>query len=78
MICLNRPLFGKGIDSNFDELDYAVGIPPCLWGLSDSLEPPPRFSLDSELKIVKHVNSTNAHYGVMAQWQMRGAWAPPL
>ena len=25
--------------------------------------------------MVKRVNSTNAHYGVMGQWQMRGAWA---
>jgi hypothetical protein len=81
VICLNRPLYGKGIEPNFDELDYAAGIPPCIWGSSEEgvqLVAPPRFTLDTELQIIKHVNSTYGHYGVMAQWQMRGAWAAPL
>ena len=79
VICFNRPLFGKGIAPDFDELDYAAGIPPCMWGSeADGLLPNPRLRLDQQLRIVKHTNATNAHYGVMAQWQMRGAWAPPL
>ena len=31
-------------------------------------------SLNTNLRSVKHVNSTFYHYGVMAQWQMRGMW----
>ena len=79
VICFNRPLYGKGIQPNFDELDYATGIPPCMWGSAeDDLLPNPRVKLDQQLRIVKHTNATNAHYGVMSQWQMRGAWAAPL
>ena len=30
--------------------------------------------LNTRLRSVKHVNNTYYHYGVMAQWQMRGMW----
>jgi hypothetical protein len=79
VVCFNRPLYGEGKEGDFDETAYATGIPPCMWGpAEDGLLPPPRFKLDTVLRSVKHCNNTNYHYGVMAQWQMRGAFAPPL
>ena len=53
-----------------------VGIPPCLWGsAAEGLLPPPTFALDRKLHSIKRNNNTDYHYGVMGQWQMRGAWA---
>ena len=80
VICFNVPLYGEGTfpssGQHFDEAGYAVGIPPCLWGSEEEgLLPPPRVGLKTRLRSVKHVNNTLYHYGVMAQWQMRGAWA---
>lgn len=79
VICVNRPLYGTpGSVAVHNEQGYAAGIPPCLWGTAEEgLRTPPRLSLDTVLKSVKRVNNTNYHYGVMAQWQMRGAWADP-
>ena len=81
-ICYNEPLYGEGqfpsSGQHFNEAGYAVGIPPCLWGSEEEgLLPPPRLSLNTRLRSVKHVNSTYYHYGVMAQWQMRGKWTDP-
>jgi len=83
VICFNRPQIGTGSfphsGQTFNEQDYAVGIPPCFWGSpEEGLEPPPRLKLDTRLHSVKHANNTYYHYGVMAQWQLRGAWAAPL
>ena len=79
VLCANRPLYGKGVDPAMDEVAYAVGIPPCYWGVEakERLRPPPRLSLDTELRLVKYNNNTFYHTGVMAQWQMRGAWVDP-
>ena len=79
-ICYNEPLYGTGAapasGQHFNEAGYAVGIPPCLWGSEEEgLRPSPVLGLDSRLRSVKHVNNTFYHYGVMAQWQMRGKWA---
>ena len=79
VICYNEPLYGVGdfpvSGQTFNEAGYAVGIPPCYWGSEEEgLLPPPVLSLDTNLRSVKHVNSTWYHYGVMAQWQMRGMW----
>ena len=53
-----------------------LAVPPCLWGsAAEGLAPPPQLALDTQLYMVKKVNNTNYHYGVMGQWQMRGAWA---
>lgn len=81
-ICYNEPLYGNGqypeSGQHFNEAGYAVGIPPCLWGSEEEgLLPPPRLGLNTRLRSVKHVNSTYYHYGVMAQWQMRGKWVDP-
>ena len=39
------------------------------------LRPPPRVRLDGNYTSIKRVNSTHGHWGVMALWQMRGAYA---
>ena len=80
VICYNAPLYGQGewprSGQTFDEREYAAGIPPCYWGsAAEGLPPPPRLNLTTRLRSVKHCNSTYYHYGVMAQWQMRGMWA---
>jgi len=79
VICYNEPLYGEGqfpsSGQHFDEAGYAVGIPPCLWGSEEEgLRPSPVLGLNTRLRSVKHVNNTYYHYGVMAQWQMRGMW----
>eukprot|EP00658_Telonema_sp_P-2_P017566 TRINITY_DN16837_c0_g1_i21.p1 TRINITY_DN16837_c0_g1~~TRINITY_DN16837_c0_g1_i21.p1 ORF type:complete len:697 (-),score=123.62 TRINITY_DN16837_c0_g1_i21:336-2426(-) len=73
LLCANTPIYGEGRDPRFDEPGY-VAIPPCLWG-PPPLQPPPRLGLDTLLHSVKINNNTNGHWGVMGQWQMRGAWA---
>lgn len=77
VICYNEPLYGNGSfpadGQHFNEAGYAVGIPPCLWGSeAEGLLPSPVLGLNTRLRSVKHVNNTFYHYGVMAQWQMRG------
>jgi hypothetical protein len=79
VLCFNEPLYGEGefpeSGQSFNEAGYAVGIPPCFWGSEEEgLRPSPILSLDTNLRSVKHVNNTFYHYGVMAQWQMRGKW----
>lgn len=79
VICFNEPLYGESLGAaagqSFNEKGYAVGIPPCYWGsAAEGLRPSPVLSLDTNLRSVKHVNNTFYHYGVMAQWQMRGMW----
>ena len=50
-----------------------IAIPPCLWGLEEEgLAQPPFLSFDTNLLSIKRNNNTNAHYGDMAMWQMRG------
>lgn len=75
LICSNTPVYGAGAAPRFDEPGY-VALPPCLWGSTEEgLMPPPTFALDRMLHMVKRDNNTDYHYGVMGQWQMRGAWA---
>lgn len=75
VICVNHPLIGQGVQPQMDEYGYLAGVPPCLWGRpEEGLSPPPSFSLDTELRMVKFSNATSYHYGDMAQWQLRGAW----
>ena len=50
-----------------------IAIPPCLWGSEDEgLAQPTFLSFDTNLLSIKRNNNTNAHYGDMAMWQMRG------
>jgi hypothetical protein len=73
-ICLVEPVMGTG-DAIMDEAGYVVALPPCIFGPEKGLQAPPRLSLDTNLTAIKKSNSTYFHYGVMAHWQMRGAWA---
>ena len=80
VICYNAPLYGTGKypsdGQSFNEPAYAAGIPPCFWGdPAEGLPAPPQLRLTTNLRSVKNCNSTHYHFGVMAQWQMRGTWA---
>jgi hypothetical protein len=74
LVCRNEPIYGGGAPQH-DEVGFAVGIPPCLWGAAaEGLNAPPRLHLSSNLTTIKRANSTYAHWGVMALWQMRVAY----
>ena len=76
MLCRNEAVYGTGTQKHYDEEAYLMAIPPCLWGsAAEGLHPPPRIHLTSNLTTIKRANNTNGHWGVMGQWQMRGAWA---
>ena len=71
-LCKVDGTFGKGnISKKFDEKDY-IKINPCLWGYEDGLLEPPILYYNTNLSSIKRANNTNAHYGEMASWQMRG------
>lgn len=76
LLCRNEPTYGQGTDTKHDERGFVVGIAPCLWG-SDAAGPlrtPPSIRLDGNFTSIKRVNATHGHWGVMALWQMRGAY----
>ena len=74
-ICETGPVYGT-TDNAMNESGYASGIPPCIWGTpEEGLPSPPILRLDSNITVIKRVNSTNGHRGVMGHWQMRGIWA---
>eukprot|EP00812_Abedinium_dasypus_P000841 NODE_109_length_2084_cov_290.840315.p1 GENE.NODE_109_length_2084_cov_290.840315~~NODE_109_length_2084_cov_290.840315.p1 ORF type:complete len:681 (+),score=169.76 NODE_109_length_2084_cov_290.840315:29-2044(+) len=74
LICRSEPVYGTGMGA-MDEDGYIIGIPPCVWGSKEEgLAPPPVLSLDSNLTVLKIANNTYGHWGVMALWQMRGAY----
>ena len=73
-LCRVAPASGAG-DAVYDEAGY-VWLPPCAWADDDARLPrPPVLGLDTRLTSIKRVNSTYEHYGVMAIWQMRAAYA---
>ena len=71
LICRVKGIQGKGTDSKFDEDGY-IRLDPCLWGYEKGLYKPPVFKWNTNLTSIKKCNSTDAHYGEMASWQMRG------
>ena len=72
LICGVDGRFGQGRQNKtFDEKGY-IKINPCVWGYEDGLLKPPYLSWDTNLTSIKRNNNTNAHYGEMASWQMRG------
>ena len=74
-LCYTEPHFGLS-DSAMDEVGYAAGIPPCLWGSPEEDLPfPPILHLSTNLTVIKKVNSTIGHRGVMGHWQIRAIWA---
>ena len=75
LLCRNEPTIGAG-QGVHDEKGFVVGIAPSVWGAAAAgLRPPPRVRLDGNYTSIKRVNSTHGHWGVMALWQMRGAYA---
>jgi len=71
LLCAHYPVYGQTHEV-FDELGY-LAIPPCLWGKeTEGLLEPVYLPYDANLTSIKRNNNTNAHYGEMASWQMRG------
>lgn len=74
LLCRVTPVHGGG-DAAQDEKGY-LWLPHCAWGKAeDGLRPPPVLRPETKLKSLKRENSTVYHYGVMAIWQMRGAFS---
>jgi hypothetical protein len=78
LICRTEPIFGSS-DTAHDEEGYAVGIMPCVWnaGGDPALPSPPVLTLNTTIMSIAECNSSAAHWGVMALWEMRGGWVPP-
>jgi len=58
-----------------DEEDY-LWLPPCQYGSrAEGLRPPPVVNTSTRLRSIKWANSSVAHFGVMAIWQGRAAYA---
>ena len=72
LLCRVLGDFGQGRGNvTFDEKGY-LKLNPCVWGYDEGLLEPPFLSWDTNLMSIKKNNNTNAHYGEMASWQMRG------
>ena len=71
LICHVDGYLGKGTDDKYDEEGY-IKLNPCLFGEDEGLINPSIFRWDSNFTSIKRNNNTNAHYGEMASWQMRG------
>jgi len=74
LLCRNVPTIGTGSASPHDEADFVVGTAPCLWGGAGEGLLLPHDQTRRQLYLIKRVNSTRGHWGVMALWQMRGAY----
>ena len=71
LICHVDGQLGKGTNTKYDEEGY-IKLNPCLFGEDAGLLAPHVFSWNSNFTSIKRNNNTNAHYGEMASWQMRG------
>ena len=71
LICHVNGDLGKGTEDKYDEEGY-IKLNPCLFGEDDGLLEPHLFKWDTNFTSIKRNNNTNAHYGDMASWQMRG------
>lgn len=74
LICRQMPVYGTHRGVAMDEEGYAVAIPPCLWGDAAGTPDPPRLLPSVRLLSIAKYNNTVAHPGVMALWQMKGAY----
>ena len=58
-----------------DEEEY-LWLPPCQYGAKEEgLRTPPVVNMSTKLRSIKWANSSVAHFGVMAIWQGRAAYA---
>ena len=71
LICHVNGDLGKGTGDKYDEEGY-IKLNPCLFGEDEGLLEPYLFKWDTNFTSIKRNNNTNAHYGDMASWQMRG------
>ena len=71
LICHVNGDLGKGTENKYDEEGY-IRLNPCLFGEDEGLLEPHFFKWDTNFTSIKRNNNTNAHYGEMASWQMRG------
>jgi|TARA_B110000208_G_scaffold139200_1_gene167974 hypothetical protein len=74
-LCHVKPVAGQSATVAQNESTY-LWLPPCQWGAAvEGLAPPPTFSMSTNFLSVKRTNSSVGHFGVMAIWQGRGAYA---
>ena len=71
MLCNGTTHLGLTED-NYNEEGYLF-TPPCLWGDSDHLMPPPVLKKDTKMQMITYFNSTFFHPGQMGIWQMKAA-----
>ena len=71
LICHVDGQLGKGSNAKYDEEGY-IKLDPCLFGEDPGLLSPHFFRWNTNFTSIKRNNNTNAHYGEMASWQMRG------
>jgi len=71
LICHVDGQLGKGTNAKYDEEGY-IKLDPCLFGEDPGLLSPHFFKWNTNFTSIKRNNNTNAHYGEMASWQMRG------
>jgi hypothetical protein len=74
LLCRVTPLIGKST-TPMDEESY-LWLPPCQWGdRADGLLKPPIITLETNLLGIKRANASVGHFGVMAIFQGRAAYA---
>ena len=71
VLCDGTPVKGA-TDAIYDERGYLY-TPPCLYGHSDDLLPPPLLMKNTTLQMVTWYNATFDHPGQMSIYQMKAA-----
>uniref|UniRef100_A0A7S2C5X2 Uncharacterized protein n=1 Tax=Haptolina brevifila TaxID=156173 RepID=A0A7S2C5X2_9EUKA len=72
--CHVKPVAGRSAAPQ-DEESY-LWLPPCQWGSEkEGLLPPPKIPINTNFTSTKWANNSVAHFGVMAIWQGRAAYA---
>lgn len=79
LICRQKPVYGKGTNSSFDEAGY-INVPPCVFGAAEEgLLPPPGgdggLPFSTRLFSRKTCHADLGHHGEMSLWQTYGLLA---
>jgi len=73
LLCHQEAVYGTG--KGFAQEEGYIAIPPCVWGDPKiGLPAPIRLPYNMTLLTVKTTNSTHAHHGEMAHWQLYGVF----
>ena len=75
VVCVNRPAYGRGLEPDFD----SSTMPTASRRMGRGRRRVAAAAAAETGCCAQHeaLQRHKYHYGVMAQWQMRGAWAPP-